>query len=79
MSKKQELENKIEKLEKDKIAYLEVDNKAGARRIEKQIERTEMELELLDLNNIKKELKIYKEVVREYPALQRVIQIRMEK
>lgn len=63
------LEEKIYELEKKKIAYLEVDDKAGARRIQKQIDKIELEEELLNLDKIKNELKIYKEVVRNYPSV----------
>ena len=63
------LEEKIYELEKNKMAYLEVNDKAGARRIQKQIDKIELERELLDLYKIKKELKIYKEVVRNYPSV----------
>lgn len=63
------LEEKIHELERKKIAYLEVDDKAGARRVQKQIDKIELEKELLDLSKIKKELKIYKEVVRNYPSV----------
>ena len=63
------LYDKIEELEKKRIAYLEVDDKAGARRIQKQIERIELQRELQDLNKIKKELNVYKEIVRKYPGV----------
>ena len=63
------LEGKINELEKKKIAYLEIDDKAGARRIQKQIDQIELEKELLNLDKIKKELRIYKEVVRDYPSV----------
>lgn len=63
------LEEKIYELEKKKIAYLEVDDKAGARRIQKQIDKIELEEELSNLDKIKKELKIYKEVIRNYPSV----------
>lgn len=63
------LEEKIYELEKKKIAYLEVDDKAGARRVQKQIDKIELEKELLNLDKIKNELKIYKEVVRNYPSV----------
>lgn len=74
---KDEIENKIEQLEREVINYLEIDDKAGARRIKKKIEGLEMQLQLLDLNKIKRELKAYKEVLREYPALERVVKQRM--
>lgn len=70
---KDEIENKIEQLEKEVINYLEVDDKAGARRIKKKIEKLEMQLQLLDLNKIKRELKAYKEVLRNYPELQKEV------
>jgi len=63
------LEEKIYELERKKMAYLEVDDKAGARRIQKQIDKIELEKEVLNLNKIKKELKIYKDVVRNYPSV----------
>lgn len=63
------LEEKIYELENKKIVYLEVDDKAGARRIQKQIDKIELEKELLNLDKIKNELKVYKEVVRNYPSV----------
>ena len=68
-SKLGELYNKIEELEKKKIAYLEINKKADVRRIQKQIERLEIEIELCSLNKIKKELNVYKKVVRNYPGV----------
>lgn len=47
---KDELYDKIEKLERKKMDYLEADNKAGARRIEKQIENIEIQIEMLKFN-----------------------------
>ena len=63
------LEEKIYELEKKKIAYLEVDDKAGARRIQKQIDKIELEQELSNLTKIKNELNVYKKVVQNYPSL----------
>lgn len=63
------LYEQIEELEKKKIAYLEVDDKAGARRIRKQIEKLELQRELQDLNKLKNELSIYKKIVRKYPGI----------
>lgn len=63
------LNDKINELEKKKIEYLEVDDKAGVRRIEKQIEKIELEKELSDLNKIKEELNVYKKIVRNYPGI----------
>lgn len=67
----EEKRNKIENLERERIAYLEVDDKAGARRKQKQIEKLELELELFEIQKVKEELKAYKKVVREYPEIQR--------
>ena len=63
------LEEKIYELEKKKIAYLEVDDKAGARRIQKQIDKIELEQELSNLTKIKNELNVYKKVVQNYPSV----------
>lgn len=78
MLSKEEIYNKIEQLEKDKIGYLEIDDKAGARRKAKQIEVLEMQLKLYKTGKIEKELRTYKEVVRDYPALQNEIQRRLD-
>lgn len=68
-NKLNELYTKIEELEKKKIAYLEVDNNSYANRIQKQIDKIELEIELLGLDKLKKELSIYKRVVRNYPGI----------
>lgn len=73
MSKVDELYEEIEKLEKERMDYLEADDKAGARRIQKKIEKTELQMELLNLERIKKELKAYKEVCRQYPEIQTIV------
>lgn len=65
-----ELYDKIEMLESKKMAYLEVDNKAGARRIAKQIEQIELQINISNYNKIKQELEIYKMVLSDYPSLQ---------
>ena len=65
-----ELYDKIEILESEKMAYLEIDNKAGARRIAKQIEQIELQINISNHNKIKQELAIYKKVVSNYPGLQ---------
>lgn len=69
IKKTDSLYDQIEELEKKRIAYLEVDDKAGARRIRKQIEKLELQRELQDLNKLKKELSIYKRIVRKYPGI----------
>ena len=63
------LDIKLDELEKKRIAYLEVNDKAGERRIKKQIEKIELEKEISNLNKIKQELNIYKSVVRNYPGI----------
>lgn len=64
-----ELYDKLEMLESKKVAYLEVDDKASARRIAKQIEQVELQIEISNYNKIKQELSIYKKVVSNYPGL----------
>ena len=67
----EEKRNKIENLERERIAYLEVDDKNSARRKEKQIRELEFEIESFEIQKVKEELKAYKKVVREYPEIQR--------
>ena len=57
-------------LESKKMAYLEVNDKAGARRIARQIEQIELQIDIYNYKKIKQELDIYKKVVRNYPGLQ---------
>lgn len=66
---KEQMYKTIEALECERMNYLEVNNKAGARRKEKKIEEIELQIELLSLNNIKKELKAYKKVCNDYPEI----------
>lgn len=65
-----ELYDKIERLECEKMAYLEANDKAGARRMARQIEQVELQIDISNYNKIKQELEIYKKVVRNYPGLQ---------
>ena len=67
------LYDKIEELEKTRMEYLEIDKNAAARRIEKQIEKVELEIKLLGFNKLKQELDIYKNIVKDYPTLQNEI------
>lgn len=69
-NKKDELYEKLEMLESKKMAYLEVNDKAGARRIARQIEQIELQIDIYNYKKIKQELDIYKKVVRNYPVLQ---------
>ena len=64
-----ELYDKIEMLERKKMEYLELDNKAGARRIAKKIEQIELQIDIYNYNKIKQELETYKKVVSNYPGL----------
>lgn len=61
--------DKIAELEKEKMAYLEANQKASANKIAKQIENLELELEFINLKSIKEELNIYKKVVLKYPSI----------
>lgn len=67
--KSDEFYTKIDELEKKKMAYLEVDDRAGARRIQKQIDKVELEIRLFNLYKIEKELQVYKKIVSNYPEL----------
>ena len=49
-----ELYEKIEQLEKNRIAYLEVDKNADARRVQRQIEKVELEIRLFNLEKTEK-------------------------
>lgn len=59
---KEKIIEKIQQLEKDKMGYLECDDKAGARRKEKQIEKLEIQLKSAE---IEENLKIYKKFIKE--------------
>lgn len=67
------LMDQIEDLEKEKIEYLEADMKASANRIDRKIQALMKEQELLKYDVLKKELDIYKEVVKEYPSVKQSI------
>lgn len=69
-NKKDELYEKLEMLESKKMAYLEVNDKAGARRIARQIEQIELQIDIYNYKKIKQELDIYKKAVHNYPGLQ---------
>ena len=61
---KEEIEDKIQQLEKDRIGYLEANNKAGVRRKEKQISELQDKLEIMNLKEIKENLELYKKFIR---------------
>ena len=62
MKIKNELLDEMEKLEIDRINYLEADMNSMARKIEKKIWKIQEQIELIELEekiNIKNEIKIY--------------------
>ena len=61
---KKEIEDKIQQLERDRIGYLEADDKAGARRKEKQISELQDKLEIINLKEIKEDLELYKKFIK---------------
>lgn len=61
---KDKIEYKIQQLERDRIGYLEADDKAGARRKEKQISELQDKLEIIKLKEIKEDLELYKKFIR---------------
>lgn len=61
---KEEIKNKIQQLEKDRVGYLEADDKAGARRKEKQISELQDKLEIMNLKEIKEDLELYKKFIK---------------
>lgn len=69
-NEKEYLYNKIEELEQKRMAYLEINDTRGARRIQKRIDEIEFKIEFLKFEEIKKKLEIYKKVVRNYPSIQ---------
>lgn len=74
----EELYKQIENLEREKMEYLEVNDNAGAKRKEKKIEQIKLQIELLNLNKIKNELKAYKEVCRDYPDITARVKNKLE-
>lgn len=63
------LYEKLEMLENKRIAYLEIDRNSDANRIKRQIEKIELEIRVEKLEQIEKELKVYRRVVLNYPSL----------
>lgn len=68
-SKVNELYNKIEELEKKRMAYLEIDRNSDANRINRQIKKVELEIRVENLKEIESELKVYKRVALKYPSM----------
>lgn len=68
-SKVDELYEKIEELKKKRIAYLEIDRNSDANRIKRQIEKVELEIRVEKLEEIERELKVYKKVALKYPSM----------
>ena len=65
--KRAKLYERIEVLKKRRWGYLENDDKKNARRVQKQIEDTELKIEVMKMEQIEKELKVYREIVNNYP------------
>ena len=68
-NKVDELYDKIEKLEKKRIAYLEIDRNSDANRINRQIKKVELEIRVEKLEEIERELKVYKKIALKYPSM----------
>ena len=63
-----ELKEKEENLEKERMMYLEVDNNAMAKRKEKELFKVREQIEVINMEKkieIKKELEIYKKYIKE--------------
>ena len=67
--KKAELYERIEVLKKRRWGYLESDDNKNARRVQKQIEDTELKIEVMKMEQIEKELKVYRKIVNKYPNI----------
>lgn len=72
-----ELNDKIGKLERKRMEYLEVDNKASVRRLTKQIENIEQEIELSKYEQLKQKLRIYKRIISNYPMIKNEIKYKL--
>ena len=72
------LYDKKDKLEINRIEYLEVDNNVAARRIERQIKEIELRINLYKFNKVRQELDVYKDIVKNYPELQNRINTRLK-
>ena len=70
LKKEENLQAKIEMLEKKRIAYLEADQNAYANKIGRQIRTLQEKIESLELRSLKDELRLYKKVFRKYIFLQ---------
>lgn len=63
-----ELMEKEEKLEQERMMYLEVDNNAMAKRTEKALFKVREQIEVINMESkieIKKQLEIYKKYIKE--------------
>lgn len=65
--KRAKLYERIEVLKKRRWGYLENDDTKNARRVQKQIEDTELKIEVMKMEQIEKELKVYRKIVNNYP------------
>lgn len=66
---KNNLLDKIDRLEKERIEYLEADDNENAGKITKKLERAYLRLDILNIYELKQELAIYKNTVKKYPSL----------
>lgn len=60
---KEELERKMYKLEREKMEYLEVNDKRNANRKSKEIEKIQTQIELLETRKMTKEIKLLKKFI----------------
>ena len=63
-----ELKEKEEKLEQERMMYLEVDNNAMAKKKEKELFKVREQIEVINMEKkieIKKQLEIYKKYIKE--------------
>ena len=63
---REELLKKEEELEKERMEYLEVNDKKNANRISKKIDKIRMEVDLAELNEYKKINKKYRLFIQKY-------------
>lgn len=70
---KDELYERIEVLEKRKIGYLEIDDNKNARRVQKQIDDVELKIKVMKLEQITKELNVYRSIVNKYPNVSKEV------
>ncbi len=75
---KEEIQDKLEKLERDKYSYLEVGKSSYAHKIEKKIYKLEFLLDLIKIYDQKKELLKAREFIK-YKGMRREFENYLEK